>query len=167
LSPSPLLKRAFRAPVFLYDIGAGWLYGHRFLLLTHRGRRSGRVYRTMLEVVGWDAARREAVVMSGFGPRSNWYLNVLAGNAGEIRIGRLRFRPEARALDPDEATRVVAAYERRNRVLSPVVRAILSRLGGFPYDGSDASRRELVERLPLVSFRPLPPVPPGDSVSDL
>jgi hypothetical protein len=69
--PGPILRRALRLPVRLYDLGAARLFGHRFLLLTHRGRRSGRLYRTMLEVVDWDSERREAIVMSGFGADAN------------------------------------------------------------------------------------------------
>ena len=148
-----MLRRALRVPTALYDIGAGRLLGHRFLLLTHRGRRSGRLYRTMLEVVDWDVARREAVVMSGFGPRASWYLNVQAGGVEEIRIARMRFRPEVRPVEPDEAARIVAAYERRNRFAGPIVRSVLSRLAGFRYDGSAEARQRLVGVLPLIAFR--------------
>jgi hypothetical protein len=49
----------------------GWLLGHRFLMLTHRGRRTGRVYRTVLEVVARDEVTREAVVMFAFGRTSH------------------------------------------------------------------------------------------------
>ena len=152
--PAPWMKRALRAPVVLYDVGAGPLFGHRFLLLTHRGRRSGRLFRTMLEVVSWDATEREAVVLSGLGKRSNWYLNILADGAEEIQISRSRFRPEMRVLDADQAARTLADYERRNRLVAPVVRALLSRLAGLRYDGSPEARRELVAVLPLVAFRP-------------
>jgi deazaflavin-dependent oxidoreductase (nitroreductase family) len=151
--PGSLLKRALRAPLVIYDVGADRLFGHRFLLLTHRGRRSGRRYRTMLEVVSWDRGLREAVVMSGFGRRAGWYLNVLAGGAEEIRIGGTAFRPQMRQLDTDEAVSVLAAYEHRNRFVAPLVRLVLSRLSGLRYDGSAAARRRLVERLPLVAFR--------------
>lgn len=152
--PGPILVRALRLPAHLYDIGAGRLLGHRFLLLTHRGRRSGRLYRTMLEVVGWDADKREATVMSGFGPEANWRLNVLAGGAAEVRIAELRFAPRVRSLEVEEAVAVLADYERRNRAVGPIVRAILSRLAGFRYDGSAESRHRLVEALPLVAFSP-------------
>lgn len=152
-TPGPYLKRLLRAPVALYDIGAGAIFGHRFLLLTHRGRRSGRLFRTMLEVVEWNPAVGEAIVMSGFGARSNWYLNVLAGGAVEIRISRSRFRPEIRQLDAEESVRVLTAYERRNRLVAPVLRAVLSRLAGFDHDGSQESRRRVVEVLPLIAFR--------------
>ncbi len=146
-------KRLLRAPTLLYRIGAGPLLGHRFVLLTHRGRHSGRSYRTILEVVGWDGERREAVVMSGFGPRAGWYLNALAGGAEEIQIARLRFEPAVRKLAPEEAERVLAGYERRNRLIAPFLRAVFSRLAGFRYDGSAEARRRLVAALPLLAFR--------------
>jgi deazaflavin-dependent oxidoreductase (nitroreductase family) len=141
----------------LYAIGAGRLLGHRFLLLTHRGRRSGRLYRTVLEVVAWDADSREAIVMSGFGHRSGWLLNALAGGAEEVQVGGSAFRPKVRELGLDEAARVLAAYDRRNRLLAPFARRVLSRLAGFRYDGSDGARRELVARLPMIGFRDVSP----------
>ncbi len=150
--PGPLLKRVLRAPVRLYDLNAGWLLGHRFLLLTHRGRRTGRRYRCPLEVLVWRPDVREAIVMAGFGPKSQWYRNVLAGGATEVQIARQRFAPVARQLEAEEATTVIAAYEQRNRLVRPIVRAVLSRQAGFPYDGSDAARRRLVEALPLVGL---------------
>ena len=152
--PGPILGRALRLPVYLYDLGAARLLGHRFLLLTHRGRRSGRLYRTMLEVVGWDPERREAIVMSGFGPNASWRLNVLAGGAVAVQIAGLRFEPRVRSPEREESVTVVADYERRNRFAGPIVRAVLSRLAGFRYDGSTESRLRLVEALPLLALSP-------------
>jgi deazaflavin-dependent oxidoreductase (nitroreductase family) len=154
MKPGRALKGLLRAPVALYSAHAGWLLGHRFLLLAHRGRRTGRVYRTVLEVLSWDEMSREAVVMSGFGRASQWYRNVLATDPVEVRIARLRFAPQARQLDSDEAARVLAAYEQRNRFAAPILRAVLSKIAGFRYDGSESARRRLVELLPLVAFRP-------------
>ena len=148
-----LLKAALRGPVLLYKLRLGFLLGHRFLLLTHRGRRSGRLYRTVVEVVRWDAERGEAIVMSGWGRRANWFRNVEAGGAVEVELARERFAPEVRVLEPEEAAAVFADYERRNRLAAPVVRAVVSRLAGFRYDGSEEARRRVVEQLPLVGFR--------------
>lgn len=152
-SPGPISKRILRAPVALYEVGAGKLLGRRFLLLTHRGRRSGCIYRTTLEVFFWDSAKREAIVMSGFGPRANWYLNSLDGGALEVQIAGLRLHPEVRSLEPEEAVHVIADYERRNRFIAPIVRVVLSRLAGFDYDSSEEASRRLVSALPLVAFR--------------
>jgi len=163
MRPKSPLKWVLRQPVRLYDIGAGRLLGRRFLLLTHRGRRSGRAYRTMLEVVAWDGMRREAIVVSGFGARSNWFLNVTGGGAEEVQIARWRFRPLVRRLGAEEAARVLSDYEQRNRMIAPLVRAVLSRLAGFRYDGSPRARRRLVEVLPLVGFRE--PMAEGSAVA--
>ena len=151
---NPLLKRALALPQAIYAAGAGRVLGHRFLLLVHRGRRSGRSHRTVLEVIEWRPAEREAIVISGFGPHAQWLRNVAAaGGAAEIEIAGSRVRACMRLLDRDEAIAVLAGYERRNRLITTIVRRVLSRLAGFRYDGSLAARARVVQTLPLVGFR--------------
>ena len=148
--------RSLAVPAYLYDWHAGWVLGRRFVRLTHEGRRSGRVYRTMLEVVGEDRAVGEVFVMAGLGRSAQWYRNVRAGHALEIAIGRERFASLCREPDLTEAADVLAAYERRNRLIAPVLRRVLSRLVGWDYDGSALGQQRLVAELPLVAFRPSP-----------
>ena len=135
-------------------MGLGWILGHRFLMLTHRGRRTGRLYRTVLEVLQWDREAHEAVVMAGLGKRAQWYRNVVDGGSIEVAIARERWRPEIHCLSVDAPALVLADYERRNRLIAPIVRRLLSWLAGFRYDGSDAARRRLVESLPVLALRP-------------
>jgi len=92
--------------------------------------------------------------MSGFGPDASWRLNVLAGGAIEVRIAGVRFAPRVRSPEREEAFGVLADYERRNRIAGPIVRAVLSRVAGFRYDGSAESRHRLIEALPMVAFSP-------------
>jgi hypothetical protein len=68
-----LLRRVFATPAGLYDRRLGWLLGRRFLCLTHRGRKSGNRHQAVLEVLAWSPLAREAVVVSGFGRRSNGF----------------------------------------------------------------------------------------------
>ena len=147
-----MIRWLLKAPKALYAAHAGRLLGHRFLLLVHRGRRSGRPYATVLEVLAWDGATQEAVVMSGFGRQAQWYRNVMAAGTAEIEIAGERWPARLRALEPAEGADVLAAYEARNRLARPLVRRVLSRLAGLDYDGSQAARRELVARLPLLAF---------------
>ncbi len=155
--PGRLLRRALRAPARLYDWHLGWLLGHRFLRLTHRGRRSGRRYRTVLEVVGRDRHSGEYLVMAGFGPKSEWYRNLQANpHAVQIDIGGERFVPQHRLLTQDEALVMLEAYERRNRIVAPIIRRVLAGLIGQPYDGSDTARHTVVRALPMIAFRPGP-----------
>jgi deazaflavin-dependent oxidoreductase (nitroreductase family) len=148
------LKWLLRVPQAIYAARAGRLLGHRFLLLTHRGRRTGRAHTTVLEVLWWDRDAREAVVLSGWGRRANWYRNVVAAGAAEVTIAAEHWPARVRSLGPAEAAAVLADYERRNRVARPLVRRLLSRLGGIDYDGSEAARRTLAQRLPLLAFTP-------------
>lgn len=152
-----VLKLALRAPVLVFDARADRLLGHRFLLLTHHGRRTGRRYRTMLEVLCWRPELSEAVVMSGFGPRAQWLQNLLAGAPAEVRIAGRRWPAVMRHVEPAEAVTVLAGYERRNRAFRPLVRRVLSSLSGVAYDGTPAARLAVVQALPLVAFRPAEP----------
>jgi deazaflavin-dependent oxidoreductase (nitroreductase family) len=158
-----MLTTLLRAPARLYDWQAGWILGRRFLRLTHVGRRTGREYQTMLEVVGEDRGRAEVMVIAGLGRSAQWYRNLLAGKAAEVAIGRDRFAPQYRELETDEAAAVLAEYERRNRYVAPVIRRVLSWLVGWRYDGTQASRQRLVSELPMVGLRPSSSAADGDS----
>jgi deazaflavin-dependent oxidoreductase (nitroreductase family) len=152
--PGQILRPVLRLPGLLYDVKAGWLLGHRFLRLTHVGRRSGRRYRTVLEVIGTGSAPGEVIVIAGFGPSADWYRNLQAHPAIEVAIARQRFRPAHRVLSEPEAVAVLADYERRNRWAAPLVRRTLTWLVGWHYDGTDDARRRLAHELPLVALRP-------------
>jgi deazaflavin-dependent oxidoreductase (nitroreductase family) len=148
----PWVRRLFKAPIRLYHWRLGRLLGHRFLLLEHHGRRSGTQYETVLEVIKWDS--REAVVVSGWGPVSDWYRNVTAGGDVRITIGGQSFPASHRLIPLVEAAQVLADYEHRNRFVRPVINSMLGALVGWPYDGSGAARRRLVRQLPMVAFQP-------------
>lgn len=152
--PGPLLRAVFRAPLRLYDWHAGWLLGNRFLRLTHQGRRSGRQYQTVVEVLKTDPAAGEVMVMAGFGHATDWLRNIQAQPAIEITLGNRHFTPTHRILDEADAAAVLADYEHRNRLITPVLRRVLSSLVGWTYDGTDAARHRVVRELPIIAFRP-------------
>lgn len=152
--PGRIARTLLRAPARLYDWRCGWLLGHRFLRLTHVGRNSGRRYQTMLEVIGTGPAGNEFLVVAGLGPTADWYRNLRATPAVEVAIGRSRFRPAHRTLNVEEAVAALTDYERRNRLITPVIRRVLSWLVDWRYDGSGPARRQLVRELPIVAFRP-------------
>jgi deazaflavin-dependent oxidoreductase (nitroreductase family) len=152
--PRGILRGALHLPVYLYRARLGFLFGHRFLLLVHTGRRTGIRRETPLEVVRYDRDRREAIVAAGWGRKTQWLHNVEAGLASEVCIGRERYVPAWRVLPAEEADAVFADYERRNRFMAPLVRWVVSRLVGWRYDGSAEARRRVVEQLTLIGFRP-------------
>lgn len=150
----PWLKRAFAIPNALYRHGLGGLLGHRFVQITHVGRRSGRIFTTVLEVVSYDPDTGETIVVSGFGQHSDWLRNIQSGGGVSVSFGRPPRAASYRMLSSDEAAEIFEGYERRHRLLMPIARPLLARLADVDYRGGDDERRRLFEVLPMVAFRP-------------
>jgi deazaflavin-dependent oxidoreductase (nitroreductase family) len=89
--PHGRLRLGFKLPIALYRARLGRLLGHRFLPLTHRGRKSGKIYQTVLEVVHYDPATRESAALSAWGERADWYQNIVARPAIEVQTGGDRY----------------------------------------------------------------------------
>jgi deazaflavin-dependent oxidoreductase (nitroreductase family) len=149
------LRWGFRAPNRLYDAGLGRLLGTRFLRLTHTGRRSGRRFHTVLEVVDHDRSTGAVTVVSGFGRGSDWFRNVRAGGPVAVDLGKGPRPADHEVLSGAEAEALLAAYERRNRVIAPILRRALSAMVGWSYRGTEEQRRRLVAELPMVRFTPV------------
>ncbi len=148
--PRGLLKWGFNLPILLYRARLGWLLGHRFLLLTHQGRKTGKIHQTVLEVVRYDRARRESAVLSAYGERADWYQNILAHPAIEVRTGWSRYVPQQRLLEADERLAALHIYRRRYRRAFQAVMRFL----GYHYDGTEAGLRALADVVVVVAFRP-------------
>jgi deazaflavin-dependent oxidoreductase (nitroreductase family) len=153
--PKGILGWLLSLPIYLYRAHLGFLFGHRFLVLVHEGRRSGRRHETPLEVVAYDQARREAIVAAGWGRRTQWLYNVEAGLDREVWIGRDRWVPTHRFLERDEAAEVLRHYEQHSGMPKSLVRSVLSRLLGWSYDGSRKARYRAADQLPMVGLRPV------------
>jgi deazaflavin-dependent oxidoreductase (nitroreductase family) len=150
----PWLKRVYAVPSRLYDHGLGWVFGHRFVRIEHVGRRSGRTYHAVVEVLHYDPVTGEAVVMAGYGPRADWVRNIETAGAARLDFGSGPRRAAYRVLGPDEAIATFADYERRHPLIRPGVRLTLTSLLGWRYDGSPQARLRLVGQLPMIAFRP-------------
>ncbi len=148
--PRGLLRWGFNLPILLYRARLGWLMGHRFLLLIHRGRTTGKIRRTVIEVVMYDAATRESAVLSAYGERADWYRNIMAHPAVEVQTGWSRYVPQYRLLDADERFVALDVYQRKYR---GAFRTVMRWLG-YSYDGSAAGLRALADVVVMVAFRP-------------
>lgn len=148
--PRGLLRWGFNLPIALYRARLGWALGHHFLLLTHRGRKTGQIRRAVLEVVHYDPATRESSVFSAYGDRADWYRNIQAHPAIEVQTGWSRYTPQYRLLGPDERFAALQTYQRRyRRAFRAVVRFL-----GYPYDGSEAGLRAMADMAVMVAFSP-------------
>lgn len=149
--PPAALRIAFKIPTLIYRVGLGRLLGRRFLLLVHRGRKSGLERRTVLEVVKYEADPPAATVLSGWGDRSEWYRNLEAAPPVAVEIGGERWlEPRLEPLQPDGAAEVLEAYRRDH----PLPMSMLDRVFGWPRDASEEERGRLARDLRLVVFSP-------------
>lgn len=148
--PKGLLRTLFRLPVYLYRLNLGWLFGHRFLMMTHRGRKSGLVRQTVLEVLRYDPQTHESTVIAAFGERADWYRNIQASPPLEVQTGRLHYVPRYRFLTPEQTYQAWTDFERAH----PLEARVAVRLMGWEYDGTETSRRGLARTIRLVAFGP-------------
>jgi deazaflavin-dependent oxidoreductase (nitroreductase family) len=144
------MRWLFKVPLWLYRADLGWLFGHRLARLTHRGRlarlthrgrRSGRIRQTVVEVVRYEPRTREIVIAAAWGGQTDWYRNIQASPALEIRTGGTAYRPAQRFLTLDEMDREMRTYVRHHPWLA---RFVLPRLLGLPADASESQRRAAI-----------------------
>lgn len=118
-------------------------------MVEHRGRKSGRLYKTVLEVVDHDTAADEWYIVSGFGSKADWYRNLRSDGLEAVWIGTRRHPADARFVEPEEAARVVARYEEAHPKTADVLMGQL----GVGYDGTDEGRVEMMASIPMVALR--------------
>lgn len=152
--PSRLLKVVFDAPAALYRIGFGWILGKRILALTHRGRKSGQLRETVLEVLLFDPDNKESVVASAYGTGADWYRNLRLEPALRVRTGRMDYVPEQRFLTPEETRGAALEFSRRHPWEVRLVPKVLPAIGAAVPKNSDSDPVDLLASLPMVAFRP-------------
>ena len=82
--PYGMYRWLAKLPRWFYQLGLGWFLGHRVAQITHRGRKSGQIRRTILEVLHYDPQTQEVLVVSGWEGKTDWYRNIK--QAGECTI---------------------------------------------------------------------------------
>jgi deazaflavin-dependent oxidoreductase (nitroreductase family) len=147
-APSFLIP-IFKLPVYLYRLHMGWLFGKRFMQLTHIGRRSGKVRRTILAVLQFDNKTREIYAVSAW-KGSDWYYNIQALPALKVETGFVQFVPEQRTLSPEEIANTFIEFRKKH----PIFGRIVCRIPGWKWDSTYEEFLELARTLRGVAFRP-------------
>lgn len=136
-------------PRVLYAIGLGAAYGRVVLLLTTKGRRTGKPRITPLQYEQVDGT---FVVASARGARADWVRNVVTNPRVEVRVRRARFSGIAETCaDP---VRVADFLELRLERHPRMVGRIL-RLRGVPAHPTRAQLESYASRLVMVTIAPL------------
>lgn len=147
--PGGLLRALARAPIGLYRVGLGWLFGGRFLMLIHIGRVTGNQRNVVLEVVRNDAKNDAFFVASGWGEKSDWLLNIKKDPNVIVQFKRRSFPAVAERLSVEDAELEMLDYGRRH----PAALKQLARVMGFRIEPTEAAYRELGRNVPLIRLR--------------
>jgi len=146
--PTGVFKWFLKTPGLLFRAKLGFLFGDRFLMITHKGRKSGNTFHTPLEVVVHAADTSEYIVCSGTGPNADWYRNITAEPVASIQVKNRVWAPSQRFLESTEAADRFADYEQRH----PKAAAKLLDSMGQSYDGTDSDRVRMMNNIPMIAF---------------
>lgn len=146
--PRGIKALPWRFPILLFRLGLGRLLGNRFLLLNHVGRKTGKPRQAVLEIIHCSPELGKYTVVSGFGKRSDWYLNILQQPKVRIQVGKRTMPARARQLDPEEAGDLMVDYAKNN----PGSLKALSKLMGYKIEHTPDGIRRFGKRIPVIQF---------------
>jgi deazaflavin-dependent oxidoreductase (nitroreductase family) len=138
-----------KMPLILYRLELGRMFGKRFMLITHVGRRSGKVYQSVLAVLRFDDRTHEIMVVSPWSG-SNWYRNIQETPAVEVETNGIRYAPTQRSLSPEEIAKLFGDFRQERPIFSRMV----ARIPGWNIDSSYEEFLALARTLHGVSFLP-------------
>jgi deazaflavin-dependent oxidoreductase (nitroreductase family) len=141
-----------RIPALADRRGLRWLLSGRLIgapiaILVHRGRRSGRIYRTPVEAIVEQPG--EIVISPARGRRGDWYRNITAGGLVEVRLRGCGYRAESRELSEDENVSALRGYRDAHPIYGRIVLWVLARTHRLKGDPLAAVARGL----PMLSLR--------------
>ncbi len=149
--PYGIYRWLANAPRWFYRLGLGWVLGHRVAQITHRGRKSGQIRRTVLEVLHYDPRTHEVLGVSGWEGKTDWYRNIERESALEVRTGRVAYQPIQEFLSPEETAQLILTLFRQH---PREVRFVGSLLGIDPHAEDAALRAQIETFFRGVRFRP-------------
>jgi deazaflavin-dependent oxidoreductase (nitroreductase family) len=146
------MKFLFKIPVWLHRIGlGGWekLIGAQWMLITHTGRRSGKQYRSMVDVMDYDRSTDTYYIEAAYGTRADWYRNIQANPVFEARVGRRSFNARAVSLTSESTADMLLKFYREKPVYTRSVMAMV----GLRFTGED-DLRAIASKLLLLAVTP-------------
>lgn len=147
--PGPCMKFVFKLPILQYQLGLQAPIASQILILTTTGRKSGKKRRTALGY-GYDPNLNAYSVMTGWGGKSDWYLNALKNPQVEIWVAKRKFQALAKQVAGEIAVEKMKELITQN----PYTVGMLGKLAGKPFDGSDAWFQQMVKTFPSLEFIP-------------
>jgi len=151
--PTGLLRTLFRVPIFLYRANLGFLFGKRFLMLTHTGRKSGLPRDVVLEVVTYDKGMDIYYVAAAWRKKADWYLNILKNPKVKFQVGNKKFEAEANQMSEKEAELVLWEYTQKHPF---AMRELSTMMLGERLSATRETCARLAQSIPLIALIPAP-----------
>jgi deazaflavin-dependent oxidoreductase (nitroreductase family) len=142
----------WRIPIWFFRLGLGWVFGTRALLLNHAGRVTGKNRQAVLEIIHHSPESSSFTVVSGFGPKSNWYKNITANPNVEIQVGRKRMKAIAKELRPDQAETIFLDYVEK----FPNTFRSLANILGYNIEHTPEGYQSFGRQIPIIRFTSQP-----------
>jgi deazaflavin-dependent oxidoreductase (nitroreductase family) len=139
-----LVKQLYKIPTLLYRLGLGKLYGNYVLILSTKGRKTGKIHRTPVEYFLHEG---RYYIISGFGEQTDWYKNISASPLVTLQNGYERICAEGRPPQTDEEWDAVHLYLTR----SPIGRLFMA---DHFENVQDDDLMLVVKQLPVLTFDP-------------
>jgi len=150
--PGPIFRFLFRAPVYLYRWGLHGLVSRNVLLITTRGRKTGKPRTTPLGYL-FEPASNTYYLVAGWKGKTNWYQNALAHPEVRIAVGSLTFDAVASRMDDNRVAEHLAFYARRN----PFAERLYRRLTGIASDGRHETYLKMAPFYPTMAVHRMDP----------
>jgi deazaflavin-dependent oxidoreductase (nitroreductase family) len=145
----PIFRWIFKFPLLLDKCGLWFLIPNGILILTTKGRRTGKARKTPMEF-GRVQPDGSYLVMSGWAGRTDWYKNALVEPQVTVKIGRKEFNAKAEPLECEE----IAALLREVIQTNPASLRFFERWSGT-VDPSPAGLRSAARYFPSLRLRPV------------
>ena len=140
----------WRLPIWIFRLGLGWVFGHRAILLTHKGRISGQPRQAVLEVIQYEKATNVHYVVSGFGEKSQWFQNIMKTPEVYVQVGNKRFAAVAERLSPEDGEKIFQDYQKHH----PNAIKNLSKLIGYQIGEDEEDIRAFTRTIPVIRMQP-------------
>jgi deazaflavin-dependent oxidoreductase (nitroreductase family) len=153
-----VLGRTLRMPGVFDRKGTHWVIQAlspppTVIALVHRGRKSGRLYKTPVSILVDDPEQGEVVVSPMWARDSDWYQNVIAGGLVEIHVRGEKRQVEWRELDEAERRAVGDPFRETHRIYSRMILRMIARLNRLEGDPGEAA----VRNPPMLGLRRVGP----------
>ena len=141
---SPLLRKLYHAPILLYRLGLGKLFGKYILIISTFGRKSGKVRRTPIE---YHRAGDALYAISGFERDPDWYQNLKAHPYVTLQTNQGTHSMLARRPETAEEWQAVLDYLKASPVSALATPEVVNQL-------DDPEVQAQIHKWPVVLFEP-------------